>query len=237
MRLPVGRALRLLPMGDSITQGSPDKPGGYRGVLERRLQEAGWNFEFVGRCTENSEGMSYPRHEGHPGFRIEELRRGHTNAFSSCRAIKETVADLRPDCVLLLVGTNNLYFDDPRHAAEEMNRLWDEIVGAASNPVLWVGTLPLILPGLKSWGHDIPADVGARVAAFNGLLGDMAEARTRCGQDVRLVNTASAASGREDLQADGVHPSAHSMEGMGEIWWQALRGARDRTSTFSRPVS
>lgn len=226
LRLPVGRALRLLPMGDSITQGSPDKPGGYRGVLERRLQEAGCNFEFVGGRAANSAGMRHPQHEGHPGFRIEELRRGHTNEFSSCRAIKEIVADLRPDCVLLLVGTNNLYFDAPADAADEMNLLWDEIVGAASKPMLWVGTLPMILPGLKSWGHDIPTDVGARVAAFNGLLGDMAEARTRRGQDVRLVNTANSVSGREDLQADGVHPSAHAMERMGEIWWQALRAAR-----------
>ncbi|MFH1498830.1 MAG: GDSL-type esterase/lipase family protein [Verrucomicrobiota bacterium] len=220
------RSLRLLPLGDSITHGSPDKPGGYRGALERRLLEAGWNFEFVGSRIGNSEGMRFPNHEGHPGFRIEELRQGYANAYSSCVGIAEVVATTQPDCVLLLVGTNNLYFDDPKRAAEEMNRLWDGILSAASKPRLLVGTLPTILPGLKSWGHDIPMDVGTRVAAFNGLLASMVESRTRQGWDVCLVNVATSVVGSKDLQDDGVHPLPKAMERMGEVWWRALEAIR-----------
>ena len=226
MRLPEGRPLRLLPLGDSITQGSPDLPGGYRAGLERRLEAAGWSFEFAGSRRANSEGMRYPGHEGHPGFRIEELRRGHANAYSSCGEIEATVADLGPEGVLWLVGTNNLYFDEPESAAEEMNRLWSGILDAAGSPFLLVGTLTTILPGLKSWGHDIPESVGVRVAAFNRLLEKLAESRVRCGYDVRLVDVAASVCGVGDLQVDGVHPSPKAMERMGEIWWRALEAMR-----------
>jgi lysophospholipase L1-like esterase len=225
MRLPNDRPLRLLPLGDSITQGSPDKPGGYRGVLEKRLLEAGWSFEFVGGRLTNSEGMRCPRHEGHPGFRIEELRRGHVNAYSSCAMIKETVAAARPDCVLLLVGTNNLYFDEPAAAAEEMNRLWSGIL-AADRPTLLTGTLTTILPGPKPWGHVIPGDVGARVVAFNGLLARMVESHIRQGWDVRIVDVARAVVGPADLHDDGVHPVPEAMARMGEIWWRALEATK-----------
>lgn len=222
MRFSADRPLRLLPLGDSITRGSPDKPGGYRLELERRLSEAGWCFEFVGRQHANSEGMRHPWHEGHPGFRIEDLRLGHANAYSSCGTIEATVADAKPDGVLLLVGTNNLYFDDPVSAVAEMERLWDGLMRTTNGLNLFVGTLTTILPGPKSWGHVIPEDVGARVELFNALLGERAESWRRRGHAVHRVDVASAVTGADDFLEDGVHPSPGAMVKIAERWLMAL---------------
>ena len=66
--------LRILPMGDSITNGaafdSPDGSGGYRGPLYDSLTAAGYTVDYVGTTTTNSELLAEKEHEGHGGWRI-----------------------------------------------------------------------------------------------------------------------------------------------------------------------
>lgn len=211
-----GRPPRLLPLGDSITQGSPDHPGGYRGMLERLLREGGFpGVEFVGSRAENSDGLAQPWHEGHPGFRLEELRGGFTKCGSTARPIGETLARYRPDVVLLVAGTNNMYLDEPAAVWAEMAAL----LGAIRPVPVIVGTLLPIEPGPKPWGIVIPPDIGERIAAYNALLrreGPSAGA-------VEVVDLSHCVASRADLLADGVHPGAAAQDRIAVALAGALR--------------
>lgn len=118
-------ALRVLPMGDSITYGTSSSVGdGWRGMLfldpPRRIQ-------FVGSQTQPT-GLA---HEGHGGWRIDEL---------AAQARAWAVA-ARPDVVLLDAGTN-----DARqgHTAgqmvADMGRLLDAI-RSGSTARIWVAQI------------------------------------------------------------------------------------------------
>src|SRR2546427_13252520 len=65
--------IRILPLGDSITQGWI-VPGGYRLPLYQLLTNAGYNVDFTGTQTDNgAPGLPDPDHEGHPGWTIRQI--------------------------------------------------------------------------------------------------------------------------------------------------------------------
>lgn len=200
-----GRPLRLLLLGDSITQGSPDHPGGYRGTLQRLLREGGFPaVEFVGSRTENSAGLGQPWHEGHPGFRLEELRCGFTKCGTTAQPIGETLARHRPDVVVLTAGTNNMYLDEPAAVWAEMAAL---LCAIRPVPVI-VGTLLPIAPGPKPWGIVILPDIDERIAAYNALLRREAP---RLGA-ITVVDLSHCVTSRDDLLPDRVHPVAAAQD-------------------------
>lgn len=63
--------VRIMPLGDSITEGSawdsPDGSGGYRGRLYSLLTTAGYTVDCIGSQTVNSSLIPDQNHEGHPG--------------------------------------------------------------------------------------------------------------------------------------------------------------------------
>ncbi|KAL4951607.1 hypothetical protein BDW69DRAFT_186242 [Aspergillus filifer] len=64
--------LRILPLGASITEGYKSSDGtGYRKALRAQLRHAGWSVNMVGSVA--SGAMSDKSHEGHPGYRIEQV--------------------------------------------------------------------------------------------------------------------------------------------------------------------
>lgn len=200
-----GRPLRLLPLGDSMAQGSPDHPGGYRGTLERLLREGGFPpVEFVGSRSANSTGLAQPWHEGHPGFRLEELRGGFTKCESTAQPIVETLARHRPDAVVLTAGTNNMYLDEPAAVWAEMAALLRAILPV---PVI-VGTLLPIAPGPRPWGIVVPPDIDERIAAYNALLRREAPLLGA----ITVVDLSHCVASGDDMLPDGVHPGAAAQD-------------------------
>jgi hypothetical protein len=101
-------ALRIMPLGDSITQwhcghqarvpataADTASFGGYRGFLFSELERkwGGYKFETVG--SEYGCGS----HEGHSGWTCEDL----------AGIITRSAETYRPDVVLLMCGTNDFY--------------------------------------------------------------------------------------------------------------------------------
>jgi lysophospholipase L1-like esterase len=116
-------ALRVYPLGDSITYGSTypsDTPGGYRGYLDGLLTDDGVTHNFVGVATDNSspvldqEGQSH--HDGHPGYRIDQDAAdldGLAHAYDDTGGYWLTgVAGGRlpifPDVTVIHLGTNDV---------------------------------------------------------------------------------------------------------------------------------
>jgi lysophospholipase L1-like esterase len=111
-----------MPLGDSITRGpatSSDwdgrSSGGYRRPLAQLLAAAGQHIDFVG--SQSHGRSSDAEHEGHGGFRIDQLASG----------VDDWLTAAAPDVVLLMAGTNGVRwkYDDPADYAAEL----DELIG------------------------------------------------------------------------------------------------------------
>jgi len=149
--------VRILCIGDSISKGG-GFPGGYRRPLQEHLRDAGWEFLFVGGSQLNSEGMQQPFHEGHSGFRIQMIRDGAKTENSENSPLPETLERHRPDLVLLLIGTNDMYLGDPRECAAITEELMDLIQVLGCMTKKW--GFKLLLP--RSLRNDLISDNSAR---------------------------------------------------------------------------
>lgn len=87
--------IRILPLGDSITQGTV--VGGYRMPLEQTLTAQGMEFDFIGSTTFNSGAMVRQKHGGFGGLRIDQIR----------DKVIQMDAIPAADYVLLDAGTND----------------------------------------------------------------------------------------------------------------------------------
>jgi len=105
---------KVMPLGDSITNGYGDPAGGgYRDPLYASLTGAGHTLQFVGTRTTlptpllTNNGQA--AHNGGPGFVIE---RGSSGAAGGIRDnIASYLSRGDPDIILLMVGTNDMRLD------------------------------------------------------------------------------------------------------------------------------
>src|SRR5215216_4783367 len=64
--------VRVMPLGDSITEGT-QVPGGYRIGLWQRMAAAGYQVDYVGSQFNGPTSLGDHDHEGHPGWRIDQI--------------------------------------------------------------------------------------------------------------------------------------------------------------------
>ena len=64
--------VRVMPLGDSITEGT-QVPGGYRIGLWQRLACGRYTVDFVGSQFNGPGSLGDHDHEGHPGWRIDQI--------------------------------------------------------------------------------------------------------------------------------------------------------------------
>ncbi|MCA1713108.1 MAG: GDSL-type esterase/lipase family protein [Actinobacteria bacterium] len=116
------RPLQIYPLGDSITYGTSfpaSTPGGYRGVLHALLDAEGVPHAFVGAQNGNPSPLltrdAQDRHDGHPGYLIDQVTRGLTGASGGGTdgggrwlLGRGTRAPISPDVVLVHLGTNDI---------------------------------------------------------------------------------------------------------------------------------
>lgn len=197
------RRYTVMPLGDSITDGYAT-PGGYRIELARAAAAAGLLIDFVGSQSNGPPSLADRDHEGHNGWRIDQL---------DARAT-QWVSETRPDVVLLLIGTNDVYQDyDLAHALDRLSALIDHVLAAAPGVRVVVSSLPPLAS----------AAMEARVVALDRGIPTMVLAKEAEGRRVSFVDL-HAALGLDDL-ADGVHPNADGYAKMARAWLPALRAS------------
>jgi lysophospholipase L1-like esterase len=89
--------VRVMPLGDSITEGT-QVPGGYRIGLWQRLTAGSYQVDFVGSQFNGPATLGDHDHEGHPGWRIDQI---NANIVTWLR-------NTTPHTVLLHIGTNDV---------------------------------------------------------------------------------------------------------------------------------
>jgi lysophospholipase L1-like esterase len=188
-----------MPLGDSITDGF-NVPGGYRIDLWRQLVAGGYTIDFVGSGFNGPGSLGDHDHEGHSGWRIDQI---DANIVNWLRATT-------PRTVLLHIGTNDIAQNrDLANAPARLSALVDKITNTAPDAEVFVATVvPLS-------GQD------ARVRAFNAAIPPMVQSKVNAGRRVHLVDMFSALT-LADL-ADGVHPNAGGYAKMAGVWFRALQ--------------
>ncbi len=199
--------IRIMPLGDSITQGAADADS-YRRPLWNLLKKTNARIDFVGSMK-----MNYPDarpahsdfdmdHEGHWGWLADEV----------LAKIDSWAEQTAPDIVLLHLGTNNIIQkQDNKDTVVELRQII--LVLRKHNPrveILLAQLIPLA---------DTTANV--QVQKLNGLLPDMAQSITTDDSPVHIVNQYEGFDAFKDTN-DGIHPNESGIVKMAQRWHEAL---------------
>ncbi|GAB7039105.1 MULTISPECIES: ricin-type beta-trefoil lectin domain protein [Catenuloplanes] len=192
---------RVMPLGDSITEGT-QIPGGYRIGLWQRLAGAGYRVDLVGSQYNGPAALGDHDHEGHPGWRIDQID----------SAISGWLTAGRPRTVLLHIGTNDILQNvDVPGAPNRLSALIDRITAGAPSADVFVAT---IIP-LANQGQE------AAARTFNAAIPGIVRAKVNAGKRVHLVDMHAALTTADLI--DGVHPTAGGYDKMAATWYAALR--------------
>ena len=239
---------KIMPLGDSITQGKIDDNlaeelrEGYRGFLWNDLQTLGFRPDFVGSQTAGSDALPDRDHEGHPGEKIFWI----TNRIDE--NTDENFLAVQPDVVLLMIGTNNMTGandTDANAALTQLGQLIDRIDNSTNfDGDLFVSTIPPIHderenhdrlfnipeldendpPGLTPEAKLVDFEQG-RTANFNdGIKTTLVASH---GDKFTLVDI-NAQLTQDDISTppedSGLHPTLAGYEKIADEWYDALRG-------------
>lgn len=197
--------LRLMPLGDSITQGYQSTTGdGYRLTLQADLTGVGDQLLYVG--TQVSGTMTNPQNEGHDGWRIDQIAGIATNVLN----------EFSPNVVTLLIGTNDYNQNyDVADAPTRMHNLIDQIFAAAPSTSIVVAAIP----------RSSDANLEAGFETFNAAVQADVSARQNSGQHV-LFQTTSDLDPVAD-KADSLHPNDSGYVKLGNDFDAGVEGAVD----------
>ncbi|KAL8676965.1 MAG: hypothetical protein Q9186_006574 [Xanthomendoza sp. 1 TL-2023] len=198
-----GIELRILPLGDSITNGfqSTDN-NGYRLTLQRDL--AGSKLLFVG--SQSGGTMDDNWHEGWNGYTIDKIE--DKSSLS--------VAYFKPNIILVHAGTNDMNLNppvDPEHAPDRLGRLIDNLIGfGTADSLILVAQIIGASNGqtnslIQKYNEAIPAVVAKRATNHK----------------VAVVDFRNALQASD--YADGLHPNDNGYKKMGDIWFKAIQDA------------
>ncbi len=200
-------AMRIMPVGDSITVGIGDgNNGGYRGPLYQSLVGAGYAVDFVGTQTGGS--IPDPQHEGHSGWRADQIRDNITG----------WLAANPPDIILLHIGTNDITQNEhaPGITAEISQILSNIDAYESSHAVI----ITVVLARIINRSTPLSA-LGIETTTLNTSIASMAATRIAAGDNLVVVDQESALAYPGDL-VDTVHPSASGYSKMTPVWYNAL---------------
>ncbi len=200
----VGRVIRVMPLGDSITEGYTI-PGGYRLKFWQNLENDGLDcgVDLVGTLNNNSvAGLDDPDHEGHSGWTTAQILAG----------IDSYLAAATPDVVMMHLGTNDIAQDTVAEAPANLRGLIDHICAALpADGRLYVAKI------IPMGGVGNPDSL-----AYNDMIVAAVTEKQSEGVPVYLVD--AAAIWTNDLYSgDWTHPNQQGYDALGDFWFDVMR--------------
>lgn len=207
--------VRVMPLGDSITEGT-QVPGGYRIGLWQRVAAGGYRVDLVGSQFNGPAALGDHDHEGHPGWRIDQIDAN----------IAGWLRTSNPHTVLLHIGTNDVLQNYNQSGAPgRLSTLIDHITAAAPTAEVFVATIiPLANSGQES-----------AVRTFNAAIPGIVQSRANAGKHVHLVDMHAVLTAADLV--DGVHPTAGGYDKMAATWYAALRSVPGSIGSTGGPSS
>jgi lysophospholipase L1-like esterase len=211
---PATGACKIMPFGDSITQGY-NVPGGYRAPLFHLALAASRNITFVGSAADYSvptvDGVMFPKnHEGHGGYTIEG-----NNGIA--QFVSTSIPSYKPNIITLMIGTNDI--NGNNNVADAPNRLGNLLDSIFMRDANILVVLAQIVPTANDGTNNA-------VKAYNAALPNVVSARVSSGKHVVLVDMYTAftkdANYKQSLLGDNLHPNQTGYNLMADVWFQAL---------------
>ncbi|CAN99034.1 BKRF1 encodes EBNA-1 protein, latent cycle gene [Sorangium cellulosum So ce56] len=211
---PASGSCKIMPFGDSITQGF-NVAGGYRAPLFHLALEANRDITFVGSANDYSvpmvDGVTFPRnHEGHGGWTIEG-----NNGIA--QLVGTSIPNYKPNIITLMIGTNDINGNiNLADAPNRLGKLLDSIFMRDPNILV---VLAQIVPTRTDATNNA-------VKAYNAAMPDLVSTRVSKGQHIVLVDMYTAFTNdpnyKQSLFADNLHPNQAGYNRMADVWFQAL---------------
>lgn len=204
-------SVRVMPLGDSITESSVGLPT-YRFYLWQRARAGGYSIDFVGsqRGTVNGPPLNTDfdqDHEGHSGWRADQIR----------DQIDKWAAATSPQVILLHLGHNDLcQGQSVTSTVEDVASIIDTL--RTVNPTVTILVAQVI-------GSSLPCH--AQIPALNAQLPAMVAVKTTPASPLRLVDQYSGFD-PITMTTDGVHPNAIGESQMADRWYAQLAPMLDR---------
>lgn len=193
---PAGFQLRIMPVGDSITEGFNSTTGnGYRRALEQREVDRGFLVDYVG--SHRSGSMAQASNEGWSSQEIsfiQDKTMAHVKEYS-------------PNVVTLLAGTNDVGRGNQAGAARRLVSLVQQIRAAVPDALIVVGGL---LP-------DVDPTTASAHRRFNFQVQESFTPR-----DIAHVRFVSFDDIDPRNEMNGLHPNDAGYAKMATVWGPAI---------------
>ena len=216
--------LKIMPLGDSNTQGTGPGNGAYRTKLWQNFGSDPNKVVFYGSQAQGPPELGNKQHEGHSGYTIARAPVGFGNLTDFIGGYLHP--RLFPDIILLMIGTNdiNLNFEvqtAPQRLDHLISLISDRATGLRPNAKLIVSNI-LPIDDARNQFRSSSTDYSAneRVATFNRSIPTIVEAHRARGEQVYFVDVNSAFT-FADI-ADGLHPTLQGYDKLGDVWYRAI---------------
>jgi len=194
---------RIMPLGDSITEGvlgSSDDTG-FRRALYLSLAGAGYSVHFVGSRVNGSPTDFDRNHEGHSGWRADQIRDSTSSWLTANPA----------DIILLHIGTNDISQGQTVSSTiNEVNQILERIDAKSTATVVFLARIIN-----RNDGYS------ATTSNYNVQLKALADTRIANGDLIIIVDQEAALNYPSDL-ADAVHPNDAGYAKMAQCWFTTL---------------
>ena len=195
--------IRIMPLGDSITQGvlgSTDDTG-YRRALYLSVTAAGYSVNFVGSQAHGIPTDFDRDHEGHSGWRADQIRDNISSWLTTNPA----------DIILLHIGTNDISQNQTvSSTVSEVNQILDGIDARSTATVVFLARIIN-----RNDGYS------AATTNYNAQLQVLANTRIAGGDLIIVVDQEAALNYPSDLD-DAVHPNDAGYTKMAQCWFTPL---------------
>jgi lysophospholipase L1-like esterase len=211
-QLSAADVAKIMPLGDSITRGwyGSAYRWGYREPLYVNLTNNSYSFEFVGSRFDGS--FPDPNHEGHDGWRADEILNGRITDPCAGK-LEYWLPASQPDIVLLHIGTNDITVGN--QDANEVNSILNVI---DAYEVTSGKNIPVVMARIIDRYPNSPA-----TTTYNNDLNTMATTRIANGDNIIIVNMQYAINYSTDM-SDSLHPNDNGYVKMANVWYNALTG-------------
>jgi lysophospholipase L1-like esterase len=215
-----GDACRIMPLGDSITDGVGSSTGAsYRLELFRLSLMNNKKLTFVGSHESGPDMVDntpFPKkQEGHSGWTIDDGG-GRSGLYPK---IQGWLTSTPPDIVTLMIGTNDVDISlDLANAGTRLGLLLDRIAMYAPNALIVVAQM---VP-TKDDGEN------QRVITYNSAIPNLVKTRADAGKHIVMVDMYSAFTSNPNYKTqymnDNLHPKDAGYVAMANVWWTAVGG-------------
>ncbi|MGD1913251.1 MAG: LamG-like jellyroll fold domain-containing protein [Rivularia sp. (in: cyanobacteria)] len=210
--------IKIMTLGDSITQAENGQDS-YRKPLWEQLTGAGYNVDFVGSENRNKDNNNFedsnfdPDHEGHWGWRIDEIINGRGGEGN----LSNWLTGYTPDVALIHLGTNDaIQSNSAVSSVEELNQVIDILRQDNPNVTIF---LTQLIPSTNT-------GFNSRIEELNNLIPGIVADKNQSNSPVILVDQNSGFNAYKDTY-DGVHPNDNGEAKMAQKWFDALKNYFD----------